>query len=311
MSWDPRSIPSQAGKTFVVTGGNAGIGYFISEQLAAAGGHVIIACRSAAKADAAIAAIHARTPEAQLEHVALDLSSYASVRSAAAALTGRRIDAIIENAGSIMPSKKRETTVDGNEVMFGTNHLGHFLLTALLYPTLAATPGARVVTMGSGATRLTTAHRPPELVLLCAVRGLRPVQARDPVLRLRARPPAARRPRIRHLARGASGQRHRRPQPAPCRRDESLGGWPPVRPGLPLHRRRKGPGGLVRCSCGDRSGCRRRPVLGPAWWLQRPSRAAEARRIQQQRGLRGSPLDRVGEARRADVRGLGARRGWP
>ncbi|MFM9919235.1 SDR family NAD(P)-dependent oxidoreductase [Lacisediminihabitans sp. H27-G8] len=158
MSWDPRSIPSQAGKTFVVTGGNAGIGYFISEQLAAAGGHVIIACRSAAKADAAIAAIHARTPEAQLEHVALGLSSHASVRSAAATLTGRRIDAIIENAGSIMPSKKRETTVDGNEVMFGTNHLGHFLLTALLYPTLAATPGARVVTMGSGATRLTKAH---------------------------------------------------------------------------------------------------------------------------------------------------------
>lgn len=158
MSWDPRAIPSQAGKTFVVTGGNAGIGYFISEQLAAAGGHVIIACRSVAKADAAIAAIHARTPGARLEHVTLDLSSYASVRAAATALSGRRIDAIIENAGSIMPSKQRETTVDGNEVMFGTNHLGHFLLTALLYPTLAATPGARVVTMGSGATRLTKPH---------------------------------------------------------------------------------------------------------------------------------------------------------
>ncbi len=158
MTWNPRAIPSQAGKTFVVTGGNAGIGYFISEQLAAAGGHVIIACRSAAKAAAAIAAIHVRTPVAQLEHVTLDLSSYESVRAAATALEGRRIDAIIENAGSIMPSKQRETTVDGNEVMFGTNHLGHFLLTALLYPTLGATPGARVVTMGSGATRLTRAH---------------------------------------------------------------------------------------------------------------------------------------------------------
>jgi NAD(P)-dependent dehydrogenase (short-subunit alcohol dehydrogenase family) len=158
MSWDPRAIPSQAGKTFVVTGGNAGIGYFISEQLAAAGGQVIIACRSAARADAAIAAIHARTPEAQLEHVTLDLSSLESVRAAAAALEGRRIDAIIENAGSIMPSKQRETTVDGNEMMFGTNHLGHFLLTALLYPTLQATPGSRVITMGSGATRLTKAH---------------------------------------------------------------------------------------------------------------------------------------------------------
>ena len=158
MSWDPRAIPSQAGKTFVVTGGNAGIGYFISEQLAAAGGQVIIACRSAEKADAAIAAVHAHTPVAKLEHVTLDLSSYESIRAAAAVLEGRRIDAIIENAGSIMPNTQRETTVDGNEVMFGTNHLGHFLLTALLCPTLAATPGARVVTMGSGATRFTKAH---------------------------------------------------------------------------------------------------------------------------------------------------------
>lgn len=158
MTWDPRHLPSQSGKCFVVTGGNAGIGYFISEQLAAAGGQVIIACRSAAKADFAIAAIRARTPTAQLEHVTLDLSSYDSIRAAAAVLDGRQIDAIIENAGSIMQSNLREVTVDGNEMMFGTNHLGHFLFTALLYPTIAATPGARVVTMGSGATRFTKAH---------------------------------------------------------------------------------------------------------------------------------------------------------
>lgn len=158
MSWDPRNIPSQSGKTFVVTGGNAGIGFFISEQLAAAGGQVIIACRSSEKANAAIAAIHARTPAATLEHLRLDLSSYQSIRAAAAELDGRRIDAIIENAGSIMPSKQREATVDGNEMMFGTNHLGHFLFTALLYPTLIATPGVRIVTMGSGATRMTKAH---------------------------------------------------------------------------------------------------------------------------------------------------------
>ena len=156
MVWDPRDLPSQAGRTFVVTGGNAGIGYFISEQLAAAGGRVVIACRSAAKADAAIAAIRARHPRALLEHVTLDLSSYASVRSAAARLSQLdRIDALIENAGAIMPAKTRQTTVDGNELMFGTNHLGHFLLTALLYPALQRTPGSRIVTMGSGATRLT------------------------------------------------------------------------------------------------------------------------------------------------------------
>ena len=120
MTWNPRQLPSQAGKTFVVTGGNAGIGYFISEQLAAAGGRVVIACRSAAKADAAIAAIHQRTPAAELEYVGLDLSSYESVRAAAASLEGRRIDAIIENAGAIMPSNHREVTADGNELMFGS-----------------------------------------------------------------------------------------------------------------------------------------------------------------------------------------------
>ncbi len=155
MTWDPLHLPSQAGKTFVVTGGNAGIGYFISEQLATAGGRVVIASRSVAKADAAIAAIRSRVPGAELSSVELDLSSYASVRVAATSLASLdRIDAIIENAAAVMPSRQREQTVDGNELMFGTNHLGHFLLTALLYPTLEKTPGSRVVTMGSGATRL-------------------------------------------------------------------------------------------------------------------------------------------------------------
>jgi len=158
MTWDPRALPQQAGKSFVVTGGYAGIGYFISEQLAAAGAQVIIAGRSSAKADAAIASINARNPQARVEYVPLDLASYESVHAAAAALDGRRIDALIENAGMIKAGVGRQTTVDGNELMFGTNHLGHFLLTALLFPTLLATPGSRVVTMGSGATHLTRAH---------------------------------------------------------------------------------------------------------------------------------------------------------
>lgn len=163
MAWDPRAIPSQAGKTFVVTGGNAGIGYFISEQLAAAGGRVAIACRSDAKAHAAIAAIRDRYPSADLEHVPLDLARFESVRTAASDIAAfGRIDALIENAGAVMPSRQRELTADGNELMFGTNHLGHFLLTALLYPTLQATEGSRVVAMGSGVTRLVTL-RPGDL----------------------------------------------------------------------------------------------------------------------------------------------------
>jgi NAD(P)-dependent dehydrogenase (short-subunit alcohol dehydrogenase family) len=156
MTWDPRGIPSQAGKTFVVTGGNAGIGYFIAEQLAAAGGRVVIAARNPGRASAAIASILSRYPRAEVSAVHLDLASFDSVRAAADELAALdRIDALIENAGAIMPSRSRQVTVDGNELMFGTNHLGHFLLTALLYPTLARTAGSRVVTMGSGATRLT------------------------------------------------------------------------------------------------------------------------------------------------------------
>jgi NAD(P)-dependent dehydrogenase (short-subunit alcohol dehydrogenase family) len=142
-------------KTFVVTGGNAGIGYYIAEQLARDGAAVVIAARNQQKAAAAIASIQREVPGASVSAVSLDLSSYATVRAAAAELAELpRIDGLIENAGSIMASKQRQETVDGNELMFGTNHLGHFLLTALLYPTLRATPGSRVVTMGSGATRL-------------------------------------------------------------------------------------------------------------------------------------------------------------
>jgi NAD(P)-dependent dehydrogenase (short-subunit alcohol dehydrogenase family) len=156
VTWDPRRLPSQVGKTFVVTGGNAGIGYFICEQLAEAGASVVIAARNEAKSDAAIAAIRARVPAADIRFVLLDLGSFASIRAAAGTLQQLdRIDGLIENAGAIMPSKSRLETVDGNEIMFGTNHLGHFLLTALLYPALQKTPGSRVVTMGSGSTRLT------------------------------------------------------------------------------------------------------------------------------------------------------------
>jgi NAD(P)-dependent dehydrogenase (short-subunit alcohol dehydrogenase family) len=152
MTWQ---VPSQVGKTFVVTGGNAGIGYFIAEQLARVGAHVVIAARNPDKIAAAIASIEREVAGASVSSVILDLSSFASVRNAAKELAELpRIDALIENAGSIMPPGGRQETVDGNELMFGTNHLGHFLLTALLYPALKRTPGSRVITMGSGATKL-------------------------------------------------------------------------------------------------------------------------------------------------------------
>ncbi|MEO6200260.1 MAG: SDR family NAD(P)-dependent oxidoreductase [Cryobacterium sp.] len=155
MSWSPRTTPSQAGKTFVVTGANAGLGYFTSEQLAAAGAHVVLACRNPARADAALAAIRTRVPGATISTVDLDVADLHSV--AAAADTFRqfpRIDGLILNAGIVHPPRDREVSPDGNELVLATNYLGHFALTAQVLPVLLRTPGSRVVSIGSMITRL-------------------------------------------------------------------------------------------------------------------------------------------------------------
>jgi NAD(P)-dependent dehydrogenase (short-subunit alcohol dehydrogenase family) len=152
--WDPRALPSLAGRTVVVTGGNAGIGYFTSEQLAGAGARVLIAARSAEKADLAIRSIRERFPDADVGHVRLDLTSLASVREAAEELAGSRpIHALINNAGRVVASRTRLLTDDGFEATVGGNFLGHFALTTLLFPALAA--DGRVVGLGSDSTRMT------------------------------------------------------------------------------------------------------------------------------------------------------------
>lgn len=154
MSWDPLNPPSAAGRTVVVTGGNAGIGYFTSEQLAGAGAHVILASRSPQKAERAIAAIRQHVPSAELDVVQLDLSSLASIADAAEQLRGfGPIDVLIENAGLTTPSPRRQTTDDGTELLVGSNAFGHFALTAHLWPSLSAT--ARIVGLGSMSTRMT------------------------------------------------------------------------------------------------------------------------------------------------------------
>jgi len=153
VSWDPEHLPSAAGRTFVVTGGNAGIGYFTAEQLASAGARVILASRSAEKARRAISSIAAQVPGASSEFVALDLSSLSSVADAAEQLRALGpIDGLINNAGLVSPPSRRATTDDGHELIVGTNFFGHFALTAQLWP--AMTPTARVVGLGSMATRL-------------------------------------------------------------------------------------------------------------------------------------------------------------
>ena len=152
-SWDPFHLPSQSGKTIVVTGGNAGIGYFIGEQLASAGARIVMASRSKEKADVAAASIRARVPGAQVEFVKLDLSSLGSIREAAEKIRKLGpIDVLINNAGATTGASRRAVTEDGLEYVVGSNAFGPYALTALVFPALAKT--ARVVSLGSMATRL-------------------------------------------------------------------------------------------------------------------------------------------------------------
>jgi NAD(P)-dependent dehydrogenase (short-subunit alcohol dehydrogenase family) len=155
VSWDPRHLPDQAGKTFVVTGGNGGIGYFTSEQLAGAGGRVVLASRSRGKAETAMASIRERVPGADLAFVELDLTSLASVARAAEELRAMPggIDVLINNAGLVISPARRTVTEDGLEILVGGNALAHFALTAQVFP--AIRPHGRVVGLGSMATRMT------------------------------------------------------------------------------------------------------------------------------------------------------------
>jgi NAD(P)-dependent dehydrogenase (short-subunit alcohol dehydrogenase family) len=155
-SWDPARLPSQSGKTFVVTGGNGGIGYFISEQLAEAGARVVMASRSKKKADTAAASIGRRVPGADIGFIALDLSSLGSVREAAEQIRQLdRVDGLINNAGATTGQRTRQTTEDELEFVVGSNAFGPFALTALAFPALGA--GSRVVGLGSMATRIVKA----------------------------------------------------------------------------------------------------------------------------------------------------------
>ncbi len=153
--WNPSELASQLGKTVVVTGANAGLGFWASEQLARAGAHVVLACRNPGRADAAAHAIRARTPHALVSPVTLDVASLASVATAVATLSElTHIDGLVLTAGIVHPPRTREFSADGLELVLATNFLGHFVLTAQLMPVLQQKPGARVISLGSMITRL-------------------------------------------------------------------------------------------------------------------------------------------------------------
>lgn len=155
MTRKPAPLPSQHGRVVVVTGANAGIGFWTSYRLAGAGASVILACRNPRKADAAMRAIRSRVPLAHLSAVELDTADLGSVRAAGAELASRpQLDALVNNAGIVHPPRHREETRDGLERVAATNVFGAFALTAAVLPALERTPGSRVVSLGSLSTML-------------------------------------------------------------------------------------------------------------------------------------------------------------
>eukprot|EP00927_Polykrikos_kofoidii_P019043 TRINITY_DN18877_c0_g1_i3.p1 TRINITY_DN18877_c0_g1~~TRINITY_DN18877_c0_g1_i3.p1 ORF type:complete len:396 (+),score=40.15 TRINITY_DN18877_c0_g1_i3:73-1188(+) len=128
-------MPDLSGETFLVTGGNVGLGYWTAYHLASRNGRVVIACRSQVKCDQAAARIQAETGKT-VETLLMDLSSFASIRGAAQTFSGKHgsLDSLVLNAGIMVPPFS--LTADGLESQIGTNHFGHFLLTRLLMPLL-------------------------------------------------------------------------------------------------------------------------------------------------------------------------------
>lgn len=161
-TFDRRTTAEQAargadlrGRRAIVTGANSGIGLETTRVLALCGAQVTLACRDAERArvarDAVLAGAGGRIDPAQLELASLDLGSLASVRAFAAArlADGRPIHLLINNAGVMLPDRRQ--TVDGFEAHLGINHLGHFLLTALLLDRLRQSAPARIVNVASDA----------------------------------------------------------------------------------------------------------------------------------------------------------------
>lgn len=152
-NWTVNDIPAQDGRLAVVTG-TGGIGYETALALARAGGSVILAGRSPTKGTEATDRVRAAVPDAKIRFERLDLASLASIADFAERIgtAHERLDLLVNNAGVMVPPTRR-VTEDGFELQLGTNHLGHFALTARLLPLLRRGDSARVVSLGSVAAR--------------------------------------------------------------------------------------------------------------------------------------------------------------
>ncbi len=145
---DPKLFTKDlTGQVYVVTGANSGAGLATMTQLVQQGAHVVAACRRVSAGEEAVRSLAGE--RGSVEVLELDLGSLASVRGFAEAYLARhdRLDGLVNNAGVMGPPKG--TTVDGFETQFGTNHLGHFLLTELLLDTLKRSAPSRIVCVAS------------------------------------------------------------------------------------------------------------------------------------------------------------------
>lgn len=153
-NWTASKIPQRDGGLAVITGSTEGIGYEDALALSSAGWNVIMMGRNAQKGADAIAKIRQINSKAKVSFEKIDLADLHSIKDFASKMIakGDAINLLINNAGVMTPPKRLETK-DGFELQFGTNHIGHFALTAQLLPLLRKTPNARVVTLSSVAAR--------------------------------------------------------------------------------------------------------------------------------------------------------------
>src|SRR4029077_15807033 len=151
--WNTEKIPDKAGTVVIVTGSSSGIGYEAARVLANKNAEVIVAVRDLEKGNVAGAKIRQQNESAKVTVMKLDVAALSSVKTFADEYKRRysRLDRLINNAGVMIPPYSK--TTNGFELQFGTNHLGHFALTAQLLDLLNKTKDSRVVNVSSGAHR--------------------------------------------------------------------------------------------------------------------------------------------------------------
>lgn len=152
--WTKADIPQRNSGLAIITGSTEGIGYEDALALSFSGWSVILMGRNPRKGAESMSRIQQANPKAKVKFEQIDLADLSSIKAFASRMNskGQAVDLLINNAGVMTPPKRLETA-DGFELQFGTNHIGHFALTAQILPLLRKSPDARVVTVSSIASR--------------------------------------------------------------------------------------------------------------------------------------------------------------